>query len=476
MFSPDGRHVATAVDHRLVVRDAETLAVVSMSNCVDTIQHVAWSRDNDHVMAACYKRGVVQLFSVSDDGWTCKIDEGPAGCAHARWSPSGAQVVTVADFGVRLSVWSLLDSSCIYVKAPKFEDGRGLDFSPDGRFLAMAERKGCKDAISVVDCESWVVASRFETATNDLQDAKWSPDSTSLAVRDSALDNALYLYSPDGRMLHRYAPNNQPRAMGFKRLEWSQGGTLLAAGGYDERCRVLNHVTWKAFAELPHPSRVVAPATVAVYEEVEEVVADRGSSNLADRARVAGAGDIGQDAGGESSWWEDVWDGNDDGVRDKDPVAAAARRRADIAGGRITARYVVRELPATLPGVKTDLFASEPKVGVNLSEWSVDDRFLATKNDAQPNVAWVWDMSTLELCAVLVQMEPVREMKWDPRAHRLVIVTGSERVYVWTPEGASFVQIPLPEFRARTVSWNPYGGEFALGDKGTFCCAFMGES
>ena len=66
-------------------------------------------------------------------------------------------------------------------------------------------------------------------------------------------------------------------------------------------------------------------------------------------------------------------------------------------------------------------------------------------------------MSTLELCAVLVQMEPVREMKWDPRAHRLVIVTGSERVYVWTPEGASFVQIPLPEFRARTVSWNPYG-------------------
>ena len=26
------------------------------------------------------------------------------------------------------------------------------------------------------------------------------------------------------------------------------------------------------------------------------------------------------------------------------------------------------------------------------------------------------------------------------------------------------------------MSWNPYGGEFALGDKGTFCCAFMGES
>ena len=137
-------------------------------------------------------------------------------------------------------------------------------------------------------------------------------------------------------------------------------------GDTTRRCRVLNHVTWKAFAELPHPSRVVAPATVAVYEEVEEVVADRGSSNLADRARVAGASDIGQGrrgrAGGGTCGTE-----LDDEVRDKDPVAAAARRRADIVGGRITARYVVRELPATLPGVKPDLFASEPKVGVNLS-------------------------------------------------------------------------------------------------------------
>ena len=60
---------------------------------------------------------------------------------------------------------------------------------------------------------------------------------------------------------------------------------------------LLDRVTWKAFAGC-RISRVVAPATVAVYEEVEEVVADRGSSNLADRARVAGAGDIGQDAGG----------------------------------------------------------------------------------------------------------------------------------------------------------------------------------
>jgi hypothetical protein len=71
-------------------------------------------------------------------------------------------------------------------------------------------------------------------------------------------------------------------------------------------------------------------------------------------------------------------------------------------------------------------------------------------------------------------MEPVRAFEWDP-AHpaRLALVCGTNRAYVWTPEGASFVQIPIPGFEAKTLAWNPKGGAFALGDKGTFCCAFI---
>ena len=33
----------------------------------------------------------------------------------------------------------------------------------------------------------------------------------------------------------------------------------------------------------------------------------------------------------------------------------------------------------------------------------------------------------------------------------VTLVAGGERVYIWTPEGASFVQIPLPDFDALTV-------------------------
>ena len=45
----------------------------------------------------------------------------------------GAQVVTVADFGVRLSVWS--SRLLVHLRqGAQFEDGRGLDFSLTGVF------------------------------------------------------------------------------------------------------------------------------------------------------------------------------------------------------------------------------------------------------------------------------------------------------------------------------------------------------
>ena len=104
--------------------------------------------------------------------------------------------------------------------------------------------------------------------------------------------------------------------------------------------------------------------------------------------------------------------------------------------------------------------------------WSGDGTYLATRNDNAPTAVWIWDVSRLELCAVLLQIEHVKSVAWDPHHHRLAVVTGGERVYIWTPEGASFVQIPLPDFVARTVGWSPSGGQFLLGDKDTFCCAY----
>lgn len=503
-FSPDGAKVATAVDHRLVLRDAETLAVIFMQDCVAKIEHIEWSNDSDHVLCAMYKKGKVQCFRASDDEWRCEVDEGPAGVAFAKWSPCGTRVLCVTEFKLRLSVWSLVDATCVYVKSPKFDDGRGLDFSPDGKFLAFVRRDKRTDSVLVVDARDWTVAAAFDVATEDLADARWSPDSTSIAVHDAPHANkGAMLYSPDGRLLGECEPDptnvktDRDARVGVSRQRWSLGGSFLAAGGRDRRCRVVNHVSWRAFADLVHADRVVAPATVAVYEETEERaskigvaagsrdVDENADENASRAANASSPKNVDPDAGGVSGeWWDDVLDGDESGYVSKDPARVAARRKRELESGALVPRYVVRALPASLPieersasetseGSASEGSASSQE-GVSRIAWSFDDRFLATSDARTPRAVWIWDMVNIELCAVLVQMERVATFEWDPRANRLAIVTGSERVYVWSPDGASFVQIPLPGFTAKTLSWNPVGDSFLLGDKGTFCCAFLG--
>ena len=54
------------------------------------------------------------------------------------WAPDGLSVLVVADFQIRISIISLVDSSVKVMRGPKFAD-QGIAFSPDGRLLAYAE-------------------------------------------------------------------------------------------------------------------------------------------------------------------------------------------------------------------------------------------------------------------------------------------------------------------------------------------------
>jgi hypothetical protein len=52
-------------------------------------------------------------------------------------------VLLVADFGVRLTVWSLVDRRCSYLPGPK-ATSRGLAFSPCGNTLAVLQARGAR--------------------------------------------------------------------------------------------------------------------------------------------------------------------------------------------------------------------------------------------------------------------------------------------------------------------------------------------
>ena len=54
------------------------------------------------------------------------------------------------------------------------------------------------------------------------------------------------------------------------------------------------------------------------------------------------------------------------------------------------------------------------------------------------------------------------------------MATGSTKVYLWAPEGASVVHIPLPSFRASALCWHPAGASLLLSDRDAACCAYLG--
>jgi hypothetical protein len=108
--------------------------------------------------------GWIRVFSVIDQQWQAKIDEGIVGLAACRFTPDSRHVMSWSDHQLRLTVWSLLEdtdpedgrSRSYFVRFPKYSSSeRGHSFRRDGRYLAYLERSSGKDQIGIIDCKSW---------------------------------------------------------------------------------------------------------------------------------------------------------------------------------------------------------------------------------------------------------------------------------------------------------------------------------
>ncbi len=101
-FSPNGLYLATAVQYRLVIRDADSLQILHLYNGSDTIQDIIWSPDSEYLLSAHYKLGNIQVWSLKNENWTAKMEEGLAGCTKVIWAPDARHLLSFSDFDVRL--------------------------------------------------------------------------------------------------------------------------------------------------------------------------------------------------------------------------------------------------------------------------------------------------------------------------------------------------------------------------------------
>ena len=149
--------------------------------------------------------------SIQDHEWQCKIDEGLSGMVNCLWAPTSRHVLTISEFNLRLTVWSMVDRTVQYVEGPKHsgndENARGLAFSPNQKIMALIEKNAedSKDMIGLYDLsyalhpmvkgpQSWRCLHQFYPETFDAQDLLFTQDGNHLIVWESPIKNCVQVY------------------------------------------------------------------------------------------------------------------------------------------------------------------------------------------------------------------------------------------------------------------------------------------
>lgn len=64
------------------------------------LQFIEWSSNSAFILCANIKRAIIQVYSVHNPQWKCKLTEGSAGLQNVTWSPNSKHILTIADFNV----------------------------------------------------------------------------------------------------------------------------------------------------------------------------------------------------------------------------------------------------------------------------------------------------------------------------------------------------------------------------------------
>lgn len=204
-LSPNGQLLAHTAGPKLIVRKTYSPGeVVNVYACLDKVEKIEFSPDSEYVLVALYTRNAIQVFSVKDAEWKCRINEGVAGVVAATWTPDSRSILTESDFGIYLSVWSLCDNTQAVISLPK-PTTKGFKtqlhaFSECKKYLAVVHRIELQDQIGVYSANPLSELSKFKARSNDVAVVQWVPNDTHIVTLDSPLTYKCCVYNPSGEV------------------------------------------------------------------------------------------------------------------------------------------------------------------------------------------------------------------------------------------------------------------------------------
>ena len=450
-LSPDSRHLAyLASSTKVYVSEAPTTRVIATFTAVDKIDRLEWSPDSNFVLCAMFSRCSIQVFDIYDKTWNCRINEGPAGIINARWCPDSRHILVESDFGLQISVWSLVDCVPRVFTHPKAGMTSVAAFSDCGMYMAIGHRIELQDYIGVYSTHPWSELSKFKCRTNDLAQLAFVPSTTLIFSADSSLCYRVSVYSPSGEVIAHFEPYENAlgsRVFAFQRSsatvvvehadsllsasmdlsdanlreKSSSAQGLLAIGSYDGKVRVFSSRSWEMAFVLPqvHTKELANyPSIIANVKTTVEVEAGKYS--------------------GGTVFETDIWGSTTDGD--------STILNQSISLNSTTARsnsYIYKNLKSLPKLSSSEIRAAKsiPKMGVNSLQWAPESALLAVREESYPRCLWIWNGLEAKLVALLVQMQSVLSAQWKPTPGSAVLAycTGTERVYIWTEAGPSWV-------------------------------------
>lgn len=264
-LSHDSCKIAAAVDNTVTVWDTENFKTVHMFSCKDNVGNLEWSGASDYLLAGLHKRGVVQVWRIGDDRWSCTIDQGAAGLANCFWLGGTYSVVMVADFGIRLTIWSLTDRSCKHFSGSKFCN-RGVAINPVDNTLAVLERQEGKEWVSFINAEKGAKSSCVVLDSSDAADLVWSPNGQHLAVLGSSLEHRIAILDRAGKLCCSW--HHPIDGLGVAAAAWSPLATTIGIVSYSKVLIFLSGIDWKSRTEVKHEELLLSLKRAVVYREV----------------------------------------------------------------------------------------------------------------------------------------------------------------------------------------------------------------
>ena len=439
-WSPNGKILAVLESKcRLVLRDAASLDVQrtevmvggSGSSSEDNIDLILFSPDSQFILASDFKSGLTFVYKTGSDKesstWKAKISEGMAGITNIRWSPDSRHIIALAEFNIKLTVWSLVQKLVRYIKFPK--NDTCVEFSGNGQYLAVVERRDGKDCLSLFhSAKDWRVARHFELLPEmDTQGVLWSVNSDLIAVYSTKLQCCLAVYSLDGRCLFLYRPEDL--GLSLFSVAWTSCGSVLAIATTNG-ISLINCWTWTLISDLEVPVKLDDndPKMALFIETQKQFKA------------------------------EDV----------------DVRIARELCSTPLDTEYVlVQERPIDLlPNKK-----SKCKRLHNIDlQFSKDNKYLMAKSSSN-HLVWIWDIHRLQLYSILVHDSPISSTIWSPlteKIHSLMILTTKGLLHLWTFKGVLCLSLPPLDKdygRIKDVQWNPVGKALAITcQDGIVCC------